>query len=120
MAVPLLDIEEKEYPNIEFYSHSYDLHGKPATEWSDDEIKQDVINMKSIGDFDIYAYPFGVYDDRMISALKENGYKMAFGFGPRKDYRKARRQDDIYKVPRLNISNNVSMTKFKLRLIIPY
>jgi peptidoglycan/xylan/chitin deacetylase (PgdA/CDA1 family) len=120
MSLDLIEKCKKEYPNIEFYSHSFNLHGKPANEWTNEEQAEDIKQMKTIGDFDIYAYPFGVYDDNMINNLKQNGYKMAFGFGPRKDYRKARKSDDIYKVPRLNISNYVSMFKFIARLTIPY
>ena len=120
MSLDLIKKCEKEYPNIKFYSHSYNLHGKPVTEFSLEEIKEDVKNMKKQGNFKYYAYPFGVYDDRMINELKVNGYKMAFGFGPKKDYRKARKSDDDFKVARLNISNYVSMNKFILRLVIPF
>ena len=117
MSLKLIEKAKKEYPNIEFMPHSYNMHAKPVTDYSLDEIKNDLKNIKRIGDFKYYAYPFGVYDDRMIKELKNNNYKMAFGFGPRKDYRKARRVDDDYKVPRLNISSKVSYLKFKLRLL---
>ena len=120
MSLDLIKKAKKEYPNIEFYSHSYDLHAKGVTEYTNEEIIEDVKNMNKLGNFKYYAYPFGVYDDRMIKALKDNGYKMAFGFGPGKEYRKARKSDDDFKVARLNISNYVSMSKFILRLVIPY
>jgi hypothetical protein len=55
----------------------------------------------------------------MIEALKEEKYVMAFTFGPGKEHRKATRKDDKYKIPRLNISNDMPMWKFKLRLIMP-
>ena len=120
MSLELIEKCKDEYPNIEFASHSYDMHGYPVTHFSDEEIHNDVLLMKSIKDFKYYAYPFGVYDDRMITELKNNGYKMAFGFGPKEDYRKARRSDDDFKVSRLNISDKVSFTKFLLRLYWPY
>lgn len=120
MSLDLIKKCKKEYPNIEFHSHSYGLHGKPVYEWSDEELSNDIKNMKTIDNFEYYAYPFGVYDDRMIKLLKDNKYKLAFGFGPGKEHRKARRSDNDYVVPRLNISDSMSMTKFKLRLIIPF
>ena len=120
MSLDLIEKCKKEYPNIEFYSHSYNLHGKAVTDFSTEEIKQDVENMKKIGNFKYYAHPFGVYDDRIIKILKDNGYIMAFGFGPKQDYRKSRKSDDDFKVARLNISNYVSMTKFKLRILMPF
>ncbi len=120
MSLDLIEKCKDEYPMIEFESHSYNMHGSPVTDFSDDTIKKDVKLMSNIKDFKYYAYPFGVYDDRMITELKENNYKMAFGFGPKKDYRKARKSDDDYKVARLNISNHVSFTKFLLRLYWPY
>ena len=120
MSLDLIDKCKSEYPNIEFASHSYNMHSKPVTEFSDEEIKQDVINMKEITDTKYYAYPYGVYDNRMINELKENDYKMAFGFGPGKEYRKARKSDDDFKVARLNISDKVSFTKFLARLYWPY
>lgn len=120
MSLKLIERCKKEYPNIKFYSHSYNLHGKTSTEFSYEELSADIKNMKKIGNFKYYAYPFGVYDDRIIKLLKQNDYKMAFGFGPNREFRKARKSDDDYKVARLNISNYVSMNKFILRLKSPY
>lgn len=120
MSLDLIDKCKKEYPNIEFYSHTYGLHEKPVYEWSDKELESDFKNIKTIGNFKYFAYPFGVYDDRIIKLLKDNNYKLAFGFGPGKEFRKARKSDNDYIVPRLNISDNMSMTKFKLRLMLPF
>lgn len=120
MSLKLIKKCKKEYPNIKFYSHSYNMHGKDVTNFTLKEIKEDINNMKKQGNFKYYAHPFGVYDERIIKVLKDNNYKLAFGFGPGKDYRKARKTDDDYKVSRLNISNYVSMTKFIIRLVAPY
>ena len=116
MSLELIDKCKSEYPNIDFQSHSYDMHGKAVTDFSDEEIIKDVSLTKKIKDFKYYAYPFGVYNDTNINELKKNGYIMAFGFGPGKEYRKARRSDDDYKIPRLNISNHVSFLKYIIRL----
>ena len=120
MSLDLINKAKKEYPNIKFYSHSYNLHTKGIKEYTDEEIINDVKQMNKIDNFKYYAHPFGTYDKRIIKELKNNGYKMAFGFGPKKDYRKATKDDNDYYVARLNISNYVSFTKFKIRLIMPY
>lgn len=120
MSLKLIKKCKNEFPNIEFQSHSYNMHDKPVIDYSDQEVVNDVKNMSKINNFKYYAHPFGVYDDRIIKQLKNNGYIMAFGFGPKEDYRKAKRSDDDYKVARLNISNYMSFTKFKLRLLMPF
>jgi peptidoglycan/xylan/chitin deacetylase (PgdA/CDA1 family) len=120
MSLDLIDKCKDEYPNIEFASHSYDMHGADVTHFNDEEIHNDVLKMKELTDTEYYAYPFGVHDERMINELKNNNYKMAFGFGPGKEYRKARRSDDDFKVARLNISDKVSFTKYLLRLYLPF
>ena len=120
MSLKLINKCKKEYPNIKFYSHSYNMHGKDVNNFSEAEIMQDVENMKKIGNYKYYAHPFGVYNKTIINILKNNNYKMAFGFGPGKNYRKARRSDNDFYVSRLNISNYVSYFKFILRLKIPF
>ncbi len=120
MSLELIDKCKVEYPNIEFQSHSYNMHGMDVTHFSDEEIKNDVKTMNTLGNFEYYAHPFGVYNDTIINELKNNNYKLAFGFGPGKEYRKARKSDDDFKVARLNISDNVSFTKFLLRLYAPF
>ena len=120
MSLSLIDKCKEEYPNIEFESHSFDMHGMDVTHFSEEEIKSDVKKMNTLGNFEYYAHPFGVYNDTIIHELKSDNYKMAFGFGPGKEYRKARRSDDDFKVARLNISDKVSFTKYLLRLYLPF
>ena len=40
-------------------------------------------------------------------------------FGPGKNHRKADIKDNNYKIPRLNISKDMPMYKFALRLVFP-
>ena len=96
------------------------LNGEDVTHFNEEEIKNDVKIMTELGNFEFYAHPFGVYNDTIINELKNNNYKMAFKFGPGKEYRKARRSDDDFKVARLNISDKVSFTKFLIRLYAPF
>ena len=77
--------------------------------------------MKKVIDTPYIAYPFGLHNDLMEDIYKENGYKLAFGFGPdSKDFRKSKRNDDNYNIPRLCIDGNMSINKFKLRLLLPF
>lgn len=118
-----LDIIEKaktEYPNITFASHSFGLHEQGAIDREIEYIEEDFKKMEKIIPTKYFAYPYGAYNEQAISVLKENSYKLAFGFGPGKEHRKSTKKDDSYKIPRLNISNDMPLWKFKLRLILPF
>lgn len=117
MDKEILKKSEKEYPNIEFASHSYDLHWKG--EKTPDIIQKDIQKMNNIVKSKFYAFPYGIYNDQYIQILKDNGFEMAFGFGPGKEHRKANINDDNFKIPRLNITNEMSDLKFILRMILP-
>ena len=120
MTKDILSKIKDEYPNIEIYSHSYNLHYQGAIE-QNEELLLDDINMynNSFGNTDIYCYPFGQYNDNMENALKQSGYKLAFRYGPnKKDYKKASRNDSNFEIPRLNVSHGMSKYKFGLRLLL--
>ena len=118
-----LNKSRKEYPNIEFASHSYGLH-EPGVlkEKSYEELIKDEKDFKeNIFETDIYCYPFGAYNDDMINSLKESNYKMAFIFGPhKKQYRKASKKDNDYLIPRLNGSYGMNPNKLLIRLLLPF
>lgn len=124
MSLDLINKCKEEYPNIEFQSHSYDLHASGVTNKSKEELDNDTKEMNKQGNFEYFAYPFGVYSEDMKEVLINNNYKLAFGFGYDKEgkngYKKTTKKDDDYLISRLNISNNVSFSKFLLRLYLPY
>lgn len=121
MSYEELEDSKENYPNIEFASHSYNLHFSGSVRTlSYEELNEDCKKMLSIIDSQYYAYPYGSKSDNMVKALKNNDYKLAFGFGPRENHRKATRNDDDYLISRLNIDDNMPLWKFGLRLIIPY
>jgi putative polysaccharide deacetylase len=120
MTKDILDNLKNEYPNIEIYSHSYNLHYQGAINQNKKALMQDI---KDFDNFypnnDILCYPFGKYNDNIEDCLKESNYKMAFRYGPnKKDYKKASRNDNIYEIPRLNVSHGMSVFKFTLRLLM--
>ena len=111
---------ENEYPNIEIYSHSYNLHYQGAVDQSEDIFEND---LNKFNDFykntNIYCYPFGQYNDKMKNALQNSGYKLAFRYGPNKeDYKKASKNDNNFEIPRLNVSHGMDVFKFGLRLLM--
>ena len=109
-----------EYPNIEFASHSYGLHNEEAINYGYDYFKNDFEKQKKIINTEYFAYPYGKYNDELMRVLRENNFKLAFGFGTNNDFRKAYKNDDKYNVPRLSIDSNMPLWKFKLRLLLPF
>lgn len=120
MTKDILENLKNEYPNIEIYSHSYNLHYQGAINQDKDVLMQDIENFDNFyPNNDILCYPFGQYNDNIEDCLKESNYKMAFRYGPnKKDYKKASRNDNIYEIPRLNVSHGMSVFKFALRLFM--
>ena len=106
-------------PNLDVESHTYNMHegGYCSTEErgskllcsSLDEIKNDLaISKYEIGTDNAFCYPMYVYNDKVITALKEMGYKVAFTGGGYK----ASRDDDKYKIPRYHIYDSTSLDDF--------
>lgn len=129
IAHDTLEKIKTEYPNIEICSHSFNLHESEGglKDKSYDWLMEDMRNFKeNIGETPYFAYPRGVYNDTIIQALKDSGYKMAFLFGEEKkdgkekSFEKASRSDDDYKIPRLNISNKMDLNRFELRMLLPF
>lgn len=96
-------------------SHSDSLHdlidGKnPIDVKSYNEIVSDVKKSKEILKTNIYAYPFGIQNEKYVSALKEAGYEMAFTY---KDYRMVKQDDNMLKIPRIEVRGDYSLNDFK-------
>jgi peptidoglycan/xylan/chitin deacetylase (PgdA/CDA1 family) len=111
---------QSDYPNIEIASHSYDLHHDTDYLKSYDEIDEDFKTMANIVNTKYFAYPYGFYNANYEQVLTDNNYALAFTFGPGSKHRKVVSTDSVYEVPRLNISNDMGLGKFKLRLLMPF
>ena len=98
------------YPNIEFQSHTYNLHYKGATSLSYAAILGDARTQRDLFGFDYLAYPYGRKTNAMIKAYKDSGIRMAFSFS---DYGFATRRQNKYKIKRLAVKGNTSFRKFK-------
>ena len=55
-----------------------------------------------------FAYPFGLYNDKVIEYVKKAGFKGAFTI----DRKFANKNTDIYKIPRFIITKDTSFEKF--------
>ena len=106
-------------PNLDVESHTYNMHtggycdseerGSKLLCSSLDEIKIDLATSKyEIGTDNAFCYPMYVYNDKVITALKEMGYKVAFTGGGYS----ATRDNDKYKIPRYHIYDSTSLDEF--------
>ena len=100
----------KTYPNVEFQSHTYNLHYKGATKLNYNSILKDAKTQKDVFDFRYLAYPYGRKTNTMIKVYKDSGIKMAFSFS---DYGFATRKQNLYKIKRFAVKGNTSFRKFK-------
>lgn len=103
-----------EYPRYTYESHTFNMHKKidgehPVDVFTKEEMVEDIKSNEKYG-FTYLAYPWGDYNDDLKAALKENGYKMAFGYRP---FVYATRNDDQYAINRIRISGKCSMKDFK-------
>ena len=109
------DRAENKEQNISYQSHSYDMHkagsnGKGAMlSLSDAKIKEDLeLSSQSLGGATIFCYPFGHYNENCFKVLKDSGFKLAFTVEGGRVTKKANK----YKLPRVRISGNTSMSAF--------
>lgn len=103
-----------EYPNIDFQSHSYNLHyrdseGKAiATTKSYQELMNDFDSNSSFN-FKYLAYPFGARTPELIKAAQDSGIRLAFKFGT-DTY--ATRNDYKYEISRVKINGQITYDKY--------
>lgn len=104
---------KKSCPQIEFQSHTYNLHRPDAyKKVSKKGFMQDAAQMKALYGFKYIAYPNGRQSSKMIKAYKKSGIRMGFLFGKGKNGYATRKQN-IYKLKRIEVSNTMSMARFK-------
>lgn len=107
--------------SLEFQMHSYNMHNRNCNKtWNGDamcatyeELYEDVKKSSERVDSKYaYAYPFGHYNDILISALKANNIKMAFTTDPGK----VKKSDNKYLLPRVRISKGITITEYEKSL----
>ena len=109
------DINNYKSSYLEIQSHTHDMHNKGSCGQAQlicssyDEIMNDLsISINTIGNKDTFCYPFYAYDDEAIKALKDSGFKIAFGGGNFN----ATRKSNKYVVPRYPIHDSTTLERF--------
>ena len=101
---------KKDYPNIEFQSHSWDFHIREKIDnMTREEMEEDTDKMLSLG-FEYMAYPYGARNNLIKEVLKEKGFKIAFRFGP-PAY--ATRNSDQFAMERIKINDTADLDYLK-------
>lgn len=115
-----IDKVRNEYPNLEFQSHTYDLHSFKKDK--NTKLKTFKVNMLSYEElsldaerslqfgFKTLAYPYGQYNALIKKILQEKGYLVAFRFTP-SAY--ATRKDEQYAVGRIKINGDATIETLK-------
>ena len=110
---------KKEYPNFEFQSHTFDMHGiknkKNKLYWMTyKEIEED-FRMNRQFNFTSISYPYGYYNKKIEDfLLHNNNYLVAFTFG-KSQY--ASRKSNRFSIPRISLNSNAGLDKLKKWLI---
>lgn len=111
----LIKQSESEYPELQFESHSYNLHGfdeagnEPWVTATKEMLEADFEAQSQYG-FDYMAYPYGGYNDVMLEVIAGTDIKMAFTF---KTSGYATRDYPVYEIPRLKVTAETSMEEFR-------
>lgn len=102
--------------NLEVESHGHDIHmiGKCGTQQikclNYNQLYTDIeTSMNTLNSNKAFCYPFYINTDDSIKALKQLGFKMAFGGG---GYN-ATRKSNKYFIPRYPIFSDITMNEFK-------
>lgn len=105
-------------PYLEVASHTHNLHtpgvcaggqGSPLKCLDKTQLVADLkLSREVLGGTEAFCYPFYEYNDYSISALKEAGFKMGFIGG----YRKATRGVDLYKIPRIPLTDYTTLDQY--------
>lgn len=103
---------------MELASHTHNLHtpgvcpggqGSPLKCDDRNKLVADLkLSRQTLNGTEAFCFPFYEYNDYAISVLKEAGFKMAFIGG----YRKATRGDNLYKIPRIPLTDYTTLAQY--------
>ena len=110
MGYDLIKDIKDNHPILKIGAHSDLLHDAPISEYSYDQIYNDVLSIKNKLDTDLYSYPGGHYTNDYLRAVKNAGYKLAFKYKPSS---KTYVTDNTYAVSRIEVDGNIDMNGFK-------
>ena len=96
--------------NLEFQSHTYNLHKKFSKKGEYQKVIKDAAKQKEMYGFEYLAYPYGRNTAGMRAAYADSGIKMAFTYG-KNGY--ATRSQNIFKIRRIKVDARKSFKQFK-------
>ena len=101
----------RQYPNLEFQSHTWNMHTPNKSRYGFYITRRDAKNQKKVNGFEYLAYPYGRNNSGMIRAYKDTGIKLAFTYG---NYGSgfATRKQNIYQIRRIKIAGGDSLSTF--------
>lgn len=118
LTLDMIKDSEKEYDGLEYASHSYKMHDSERHgKRSKEEIQEDIDSVKKYNNSTYYAYPNGYSNKMYEELLKENGYTLAFGFGP---YANSSKKDNDYHISRTVAGDAVPYWKFVIKMLVRY
>ena len=110
------DINNYRSPYLDIQSHTYDMHqygscGRGQINCATyEEAKADLQkSLDIIGNKDSFCFPFYMASETSTQAVKDTGFRIAFGGGNRK----ATRSSNKYLIPRYPILSDITMDRFK-------
>lgn len=114
----LIEKAKKDYPNVELQSHSYGMHNRNGNvpyvlSMSKEQIADDFDKMKFLNT-DVYCYPYGVHNDKILEVLKEKKYRMAFKLDKSGVSTK---EDNKYLIQRVGVNYDTSFLNFQKWLL---
>ena len=110
------DISNYKSDYLTIQSHTYDMHQYGPCKHGQincatyEEAKADLQkSLDIIGNDDSFCFPFYMYSDTSLKAIKDTGFKLAFIGGSRK----VKRSDNKYLLPRYPIHSDITLESFK-------
>jgi peptidoglycan/xylan/chitin deacetylase (PgdA/CDA1 family) len=109
------DIENYRSPYLDIQSHTFDMHqygtcGRGQLNCATyEQAKADLQkSIEVIGNTDSFCFPFYMYSDTSLRAIKDMGFQIAFVGG----MRKASRSNNKYLIPRYPIHSAITLNDF--------
>lgn len=96
------------------HSHTHPMFDKCTKE----EIKRELLMFKNsidkwgVGDYEVFAYPNGNYNESSEETLKENGIKLAFLF----DHKINPVEIDPFKISRIRVDSDTPLDEFRVKV----
>lgn len=113
-----LSVDEKDkYKDVfKYESHTYEMHDfQDGMEIpflitaEEKDIVRDLNRNKKLLDAEYFAYPYGMFNDKLIRILGETGHRLGFTISEGL----VKKGQDKYRLPRNNMVQDVTMRKFK-------